>query len=66
MPGASASSAFSIVVLPTPLRPTSTIRSPRLTTALKFEITCRVPKALESPSNSSGTLPDGRFVLNLM
>ena len=33
MPGASLSSAFSIVVLPAPLRPTRTIFSPRLTTA---------------------------------
>ena len=24
------------------------------------------PKALESPSNSSATLPDGRFIVNLM
>jgi hypothetical protein len=37
-----------------------------LTTALNFENTLCSPKALESPSNSSGTLPDGRFVLNLM
>ncbi len=35
MPGASDSSAFSSVVLPTPLRPMSTIFSPRLTIAQK-------------------------------
>ena len=66
MSGASASSAFSSVVLPAPLRPTSTIFSPRLTIALKPEKTCSAPCAFESSSTASGTLPDGRFVVNLM
>ena len=47
--------------MPTPLRPTSTIFSPRLTMALKSSITCRSPNAFDSPLDSSATLPDGRF-----
>ena len=66
MSGASASSALSSVVLPAPLRPTMTIFSPRLTTALKFLTTVVSPNALNSPSNSTGTRPDGRLVVNLM
>ena len=54
-------SALSIVVLPTPLRPTSTIFSPRLTMALKSSITVRSPNAFDSPLASNATLPDGRF-----
>ena len=66
-PGASASSAFSSVVLPAPLRPTSTIFSPRLTMALKSgdDRACR-RSALVTPSNSSAMRPDGRFIVNLM
>ena len=44
--GASASSAFSIVVLPRPLRPTSTIFSPRLTIALKSSTTVQIAERL--------------------
>ena len=64
--GASASSAFSIVVLPTPFLPTRTIFSPRLTIALKSLITFSAPCALLRPLHSNATLPDGRFIANLM
>ena len=67
-PGASASSAFSSVVLPTPLRPTSTIFSPRLTMAPKS-----VDDRLRRRSAFDDALelerrcrPDGRFIANLM
>ena len=49
--------------MPAPFLPTSTIFSPRFTTALKSDTTCRSPNALERPSNSSGVRPDGRFVV---
>ena len=66
-PGASASSAFSSVVLPTPLRPTSTIFSPRLTIALKSSTTCRSPKRLgDALALDAPCVPDGRFIVNLM
>ena len=64
--GASDNSAFSIVVLPRPLRPTRTIFSPRFTIALKFVTTFRSPKALLMPVALSATRPDGRFIANLM
>ena len=60
-PGASASSALSSVVLPTPLRPTSTIFSPRLTIALEVRRRPRAPPyALVTSLNSSASRPDGR------
>ena len=65
-PGASASSAFSSVVLPTPLRPASTIFSPRHTIALKPSTAAAPPCVFVTPSNSSTVRPDGRFIWNLM
>jgi len=53
MSGASASSALSSVVLPAPLRPTMTIFSPRLTTALKFLMT-----VVSAVSGLNVALPD--------
>ena len=52
--------------MPTPLRPTSTIFSPRLTTAPKPENTGASPCAFATPLHSSATLPEGRFIVNLM
>jgi hypothetical protein len=62
----SAINAFSIVVLPTPLRPMRAIFSPRLTMAVKSSNTCRSPKAFDSPLASNATLPDGRFWVKRM
>jgi hypothetical protein len=66
MPGASASNALSSVVLPTPLRPTSTIRSPRFTVPANREITGVSPCAFARPRHSSTVFPDGRRIANLM
>jgi len=66
MSGASASSALRSVVLPAPLRPTSTMRSPRFTIVSKHEITRASPCAFASPSHSRTIRPDGRRVVNLM
>ena len=55
-----------MVVLPVPLRPTSTIFSPRLMMPLKSSITSSAPCAFEMPSNSSAVRPDGRRLVNLM
>ena len=65
-PGASHISAFSSVVLPAPLRPTRTIFSPRFTIGVNAGNDVQTAERFFSPLNSSATLPDGRFIANLI